>query len=174
MCIMSVDRNSLDIRYYPDPCLRARTKEVDPGDPDVMAVAERMIELMFHSNGAGLAAPQVGIPWRLFVTRDPEHEDDGLIWMNPIITPLESESVGDVEGCLSLPDIEVEMVRPSRVRISAMETDGTRFEVESEVLARVWQHEMDHLEGVLIIDRMTTMERIKNRKLLKALKKSST
>ena len=174
MCSMTVDINSLDIRYYPDPCLRARTKEVDPGDPGVMAVAERMIELMFQSNGAGLAAPQVGIPWRLFVTRDPEHEDDGLIWMNPIITPLESEPVGDIEGCLSLPEIEVEMVRPSRVRISAMETDGTRFEVESEILARVWQHEMDHLEGVLIIDRMTTMERIKNRKLLKALKKSYT
>jgi len=174
MCMMTVDLNQLDIRCYPDPCLRTKTEEVDPSDPEVMAVAERMIELMFQRSGAGLAAPQVGLPWRLFVTRDPEHEEDALIWLNPIITPLDSELVSDIEGCLSLPEIEVEMVRPSRVRISAMETDGTRFEVESEVLARVWQHEMDHLEGVLIIDRMTTMERIKNRKLLKALKKSST
>jgi len=173
MCMMTVDLNQLDIRCYPDPCLRARTEEVDPADPEVQAVAERMIELMFHRNGAGLAAPQVGLPWRLFVTRDPEDEEGAMVWLNPIITPLESELVSDIEGCLSLPEIEVEMTRPSLVRISAMKSDGTRFEAESEILSRVWQHEMDHLEGILIIDRMTTMERIKNRRQLKALKNSS-
>tara|TARA_B100001059_G_scaffold162846_1_gene162352 strand:- start:3939 stop:4451 length:513 start_codon:yes stop_codon:yes gene_type:complete len=170
---MSLDPNTLQIRLYPDPCLRSPTTEVDPGDPDVKAAVDRMIELMFQANGAGLAAPQVGLPWRLFVTRDPADEDSALVWMNPVVTPLESPMDADIEGCLSLPEIEVEMTRPSKVMISAVDHKGERFEEESEVLARVWQHEMDHLEGVLIIDRMTTMERIKNRKPLKALKKSS-
>ena len=170
---MTVDTANLSIRCFPDPCLRATAQEVDPASDEVQAVAGRMIELMHQANGAGLAAPQVGLSWRLFVTRDPDSEDGGLVWMNPIVTPLDAPSEPDVEGCLSLPGIEVEMTRPTRARISAMDHDGTRFEVESEVMARVWQHELDHLDGVLIIDRMSPMERIKNRRQLKALKKAA-
>lgn len=170
---MAVDIANLSIRCYPDPCLRETAVEVDPGCEEVRAVAGRMIELMHQANGAGLAAPQVGLAWRLFVTRDPDSEDGGLVWMNPVVTPLDAPDEADTEGCLSLPGIEVEMNRPSRARISAMDSDGVRFEVESELLARVWQHENDHLDGVLIIDRMSPMERIKNRRQLKSLKKAA-
>ena len=173
MSTMAIDVQNLTIRIYPDPCLREKAAEVDPTSDEVQQVAARMIQLMHQANGAGLAAPQVGLSWRLFVTRNPDSEDGGLVWANPVVTPLESPPEPDTEGCLSLPGIEVEMTRPSRVRISAVDPSGTRFEVESGLMARVWQHEMDHLDGVLIIDRMSPMERIKHRRQIKALKKSS-
>lgn len=173
MCTMAIDVKNLTIRHYPDPILREKASEVDPSDEDVQAVAARMIDMMFEANGAGLAAPQVGLPWRLFVTRDPEDEEGALVWINPVVTALDDDALPDTEGCLSLPEIEVEVARPMRARISACGVDGERFEVESDVLARVWQHEADHLDGILIIDKMTTMERIKNRKKLKMLKKAA-
>jgi len=174
MSAMAIDIQNLSIRTFPDPCLRQKAESIDPSSEEVQQVAARMIELMHQANGAGLAAPQVGLAWRLFVTRDPESDDGGLVWANPVLTPVESPPETDTEGCLSLPGIEVEVSRPSRVRISCESPSGERFEVESELLARVWQHEADHLDGVLIIDKMSTMERIKNRRQIKALKKASS
>lgn len=168
------DPAELKILMYPEPGLRATTHPVDPADPHVQAIAARMIEIMFESEGAGLAAPQVGLPWRLFVTVNPDIEDAGLAWINPSLmfdemTPLEE----DVEGCLSLPGITVDVERPILVRIEAHDISGKLVRSEDERLARVIQHEFDHLEGVLIIDKMSTMERIRNRKAIKLLKRSS-
>ena len=170
---MATDTQNLRIRIFPDPCLREKSTEIDPTCAEVQQVAAQMIQLMHEANGAGLAAPQVGLAWRLFVTRNPDSDDGGLVWSNPTITPVESPMDADTEGCLSLPGIEVEVNRPSRVRIAADDPTGQRFEVESGIMARVWQHELDHLDGVLIIDRMSPMERIKNRRQIKALKRAA-
>ena len=171
---MTPDPAQLKILLYPDPILRGKTQSVDPSDPDVQAIAARMIELMFEADGAGLAAPQVGIPWRLFVTIDPAVEDGGLAWINPTLTFIESvPTEKDAEGCLSLPGITVEVDRPTQVRLDAHDISGNPVSCDDQLLARVFQHEFDHLEGVLIIDKMTTMERIRNRKAIKLLKSSS-
>ena len=170
---MPVNPAQLSIVLYPDDALRKSTESVDPHDPNVQAVAARMIEIMFEAHGAGLAAPQVGLNWRLFVTRDPENEDGGLAWMNPVLTPsLDAPREADIEGCLSLPGIEVLVERPMQVRLDAFDINGEPVTCDDVDLARVFQHEFDHLEGVLIIDKMTMMERIRNRKLLKDLQRS--
>ena len=171
---MTPDPAQLKILLYPDPTLRSATHSVDPSDPHVQAIAARMIELMFEADGAGLAAPQVGLSWRMFVTVNPEVEGAGLAWINPTLTfidaaPLET----DAEGCLSLPGITVDVQRPSKVQLDAHDISGNPVRCDDELLARVFQHEFDHLEGVLIIDKMTTMERIRNRKAIKLLKSSS-
>ena len=173
---MSVNPEQLSIVLYPAASLREPTETVDPTDPAVQAVAARMIEIMHAAEGAGLAAPQVGLNWRLFVTRDPESSEvGGLAWFNPVLTPLEdAPRESDIEGCLSLPGIEVVVERPGRVRLEAFDISGAPVACDDERLARVFQHEFDHLEGVLIIDKMTTMERIRNRKLLKELKRAGS
>ncbi|MBM44530.1 MAG: peptide deformylase [Phycisphaerae bacterium] len=170
---MTSDPHQLRILLYPDPALRARTMPVDPPDPEINVVVERMIELMFEANGAGLAAPQVGLPWKLFVTLDPQREGEAMAWLNPRLEILDETHVSDEEGCLSLPGITVEVNRPALVRITGQAVDGSPIESTDEWLSRVVQHENDHLDGVLIIDRMTTMERIRNRKAIKQLKSSA-
>ncbi len=167
---MTPDPAQLQILMYPDPALRAQTAPVDPSDPLVQAIVPRMMELMFQSNGAGLAAPQVGLPWRVFVTRDPENEEKALAWLNPELELLDSPIECDHEGCLSLPGITVEVRRPMHIRLAAQSLDGAPVECTDESLFRVIQHEYDHLEGVLIIDKMSTMDRIRNRKMIKQLK----
>jgi peptide deformylase len=172
--VMMPDPAELKILMYPEPVLRDKSHPVDPADPHVQAIAARMIKIMFEAEGAGLAAPQVGLPWRLFVTMNPDIEDAGLAWINPTLTFAEATPLQeDVEGCLSLPGITVEVERPTHVRIDAHDISGKSVRSEDERLARVIQHEFDHLEGVLIIDKMSTMERIRNRKAIKLLKRSS-
>jgi len=143
---------------------------VAPPDPEINVVAKRMIELMFEANGAGLAAPQVGLPWKLFVTIDPEREGEALVWVNPQLEILDATPVNDEEGCLSLPGITVDVQRHTLVRVTGQAIDGSPIECTDEWLSRVVQHENDHLDGVLIIDRMSTMDRIRNRKAIKQLK----
>ena len=171
---MTVNPAQLSIVLYPDPVLREPTRDVDPMDPNVQEVARRMIEIMFQAEGAGLAAPQVGLNWRLFVTRDPMDEQGGLAWMNPVLEiPPGVPTEPDIEGCLSLPGIEVLVQRPSLVQLRAFDLQGQPVTCDDEQLARVFQHEFDHLEGVLIIDKMTAMERIRNRKLIKDLNRAA-
>jgi peptide deformylase len=147
-------------------------KEVDPSDEDVQAVARRMIELMFEHNGVGLAAPQVGLSWRIFVTRDPEDEHAAHAWMNPSIEIMHGDIGSDEEGCLSLPEIRGEIKRPAAIRITGYDADGKcKTEESDEFISRIWQHENDHLDGILIIDKMSVMDRLVNRKLIRDLER---
>ena len=110
----------------------------------------------------------------MFVNRHPDDRqaDGGQVIINPTIEILDQEVVEDVEGCLSLPDIDVTLRRPVAVRLSATDLDGNPvIDERDDHFARVYQHEYDHLEGVLIIDRMNTMERLRNRKALRQLKR---
>ncbi len=173
MATMSIQTASLSIVHYPDPVLRQIAEPVaDPSAAQVRDVAQRMIELMNEANGAGLAAPQVGLSWRLFVTRaDIESQTlPAQVFINPVFSNVSREMHRHEEGCLSLPDIHVEVQRPMSLSITAFNLEGESFSVNgTDLAARVWQHEMDHLDGILILDRMSAMDRLANRRMIKDL-----
>ncbi len=172
------DATSLRIVDYPDPVLRRRAEEVDPSDARVRSVALRMIELMHEAEGVGLAAPQVGLSWRLFVTNAGEADPVDRVFMNPVLritAPDGSRSPLELleEGCLSLPGIHVQVRRPRHAAIEAIGLDGEPVSMAAEgFLARVWQHEFDHLEGVLLLDRMGPRDRLGNRRAIRDLEEA--
>ncbi len=147
------------IRQYPDPVLRMRAREVESFDDDLRGLAERMTKLMQDANGVGLAATQVGTLQRLFVLQA-HAEDEPRAIVNPEIVDRSDETFGDDEGCLSLQGVSVPVERALRVTIAGKDENGedVRLELE-EHAARVVQHELDHLDGVLIIDRTTQAAR---------------
>ena len=139
------------IRQYGDPALRMRGREVEEVDDDLRRLAERMTDLMHEAQGVGLAATQVGVLRRLFVFVD-EGEDRVLV--NPVITKRSKATEVEDEGCLSLRDVLVPVERATEVTIEGLDENGERVELELKLpSARVVQHELDHLDGVLIIDR---------------------
>jgi peptide deformylase len=142
------------IRQYGDSVLRLRANEVDAFDEDLARLVERMKRLMVEANGVGLAATQVGILRRVLVL---SIGDDGPIAVvNPRIVERGSETCIDDEGCLSLQGVLVPVERNTAVTLEAQDVDGNELRLELEELAaRVIQHEVDHLDGVLIIDRTT-------------------
>ena len=153
----------LDVRLYGDPMLRRKAGHVREVTPEIRRVIADMVETMYHQAGIGLAAPQVGIPYRLLVMDDGKGGARALI--NPIITSR-SGSVVDEEGCLSLPGIFGDVERSKHVTVQATDEDGRPFDLDAAGLqARVIQHEMDHLEGVLFIDLLSPVarDRIKQR-----------
>jgi peptide deformylase len=141
------------IRQYPDPILRMRAKEVTEFDEDLRRLVDRLEMLMHDATGVGLAATQIGILQRVFVfTRD----DEVTAVVNPVLTPKGEETEVDDEGCLSLQGVLVPVERPLGVTLEGKDADGedVKFELEGHA-ARVAQHELDHLDGVLIIERTT-------------------
>jgi peptide deformylase len=139
------------IRQYGDTVLRMRANEVETFDEELARVAERMTRLMHDAVGVGLAATQVGILRRLFVFTD--GEEDHVV-VNPVLTASAAELETDTEGCLSLGPVQVPVERPVSVTIEGQNLAGERVRHELEGhSARVVQHELDHLDGVLIIDR---------------------
>ena len=139
------------IRQYGDSILRMKARDVDSFDADLERLAERMTELMHEANGVGLAATQVGVLRRLFVFSD-EGEDRVLV--NPTITTSSRHTEIDDEGCLSLREVLVPVERATSVTIEGFDAKGEPVRLELELpTSRVVQHEVDHLDGVLIIDR---------------------
>jgi peptide deformylase len=146
----------LDILVYPDPALREPSSEVTEFGDKIRKLAADMCETMYVSKGVGLAAPQVGIPLKLFVA---EWEGDRHIIVNPEITETEGDEKAD-EGCLSFPGIYEEVSRPGRIRIRYLDEDGERHdEIVEGFLARVYAHETDHLNGRLFIDNLSPLKR---------------
>jgi peptide deformylase len=140
------------IRQYPDVALRMRAREVTEFDEYLVQLVERMQELMRDAQGVGLAAPQVGVLQRVFVFRPDENGTKAVV--NPVLTLDEGERETEEEGCLSLRDVRVEVERPTKAVLEGKDPNGddVRYELEG-FAARVVQHEFDHLDGVLIIDR---------------------
>ncbi|MEM1099462.1 MAG: peptide deformylase [Planctomycetota bacterium] len=170
---MAVDPAQLRIVHHPHPVLRERAEPVELSD-EVRAVAVRMVELMHEADGVGLAAPQVGLPWRLFVANWTGPVSGGgqdHVFINPELTAPSRETGPHEEGCLSLPDIRAEITRPLGITVTATDLEGQRFTMTDDggLAARVWQHEFDHLDGVLILDRMTRLDKMANRKSIRAL-----
>jgi peptide deformylase len=167
--MMSVNAADLRIRLYPDATLRRPAEPVENVDDEIRAIVARMIELMKAEKGVGLAAPQVGLPIRVFVTDSPE-DGETLVYINPELRLLPGERERREEGCLSIPGVHVEIERPMAATLSAQDLKGHVIEREAHgFTARIWQHEMDHLNGVLILDRMSPLDRLANRKVLKEL-----
>jgi peptide deformylase len=143
------------IRQYPDPVLRLRAREVEQFGDDLKRLVERMLRLMQDANGVGLAANQVGTIRRVFVFQpDPDSEPVAIV--NPVIVERGGEAVSDEEGCLSMQGVQVPVERALTVRLEGRDPDGGEISIDlSELGARVAQHELDHLDGVLILDRTT-------------------
>jgi peptide deformylase len=153
-------RNALaQIRQYGDPVLRMRAREVERFDDDLVRLADRMTRLMQEANGVGLAANQVGILQRLVVVQ-PSPEDEPAALVNPAIVERDGAAETDDEGCLSLQGVLVPVERSARVVVEAKDPRGGDVRLELDDLgARVAQHELDHLDGVLIIDRTDAASR---------------
>jgi peptide deformylase len=145
------------IRQYPDPALRLTAAPVESFDDDLRALAERMLHLMEDANGIGLAATQVGVVRRMFVCRLGDEDDEQLhAFANPVIVAAGDERDTADEGCLSLQGVLVPVERPTKLTLEAQDLTGDPVRLELEELdARVVQHELDHLDGVLILDRTT-------------------
>ena len=162
----------LKIIIYPDPRLRKISTPVSAFDEKLAALARRMFELMRESKGVGLAAPQTGQNIRLFVMNHTGKPEDDRVYVNPALTDAEGDEKAE-EGCLSLPKINVEVDRAKTAKMIAQDLTGKPIEqTETGYIARIWQHELDHLNGVLIIDKMGPTAKIENRKILKDLEES--
>ncbi|MCE9589015.1 MAG: peptide deformylase [Planctomycetes bacterium] len=167
---MPTDPAKLRIVLYPDPVLRAKAKPIPAITDEVRAVAQRMLQLMHEAPGVGLAAPQVGLNWRLFVASPSTDPNDDMVFINPVLSAPGRELEDYEEGCLSIPQVTGEIRRPKAITVEAIGLDGATFRLTSDELpARVWQHEFDHLEGTLILDRMTPMDRMACERQLKEL-----
>ena len=159
----------LKIILWPDPRLKKVSKPVETFDPTLKALAARMFELMRAAKGVGLAAPQVGQNVRLFVMNATGEPADDRVYVNPMLTDGEGEDELE-EGCLSLPDIHVNVVRFKQMKMTAQDLDGRPFEeAASGFPVRVWQHEFDHLNGTLITDRMGAVAKMAARKTLREM-----
>ena len=146
------------IRVYGDPVLRQRASEVTDVDGKLVALVEGMVETMYAAPGLGLAAPQVGVQKRLFVY-DLNDGEGAKVIVNPVI----SESRGEweyEEGCLSVPGLSWDIVRPKEVHLTGYDLDGNEVSIEAdELTARLFQHELDHLEGKLLLEYLDTDQR---------------
>jgi peptide deformylase len=159
----------LKIISYPDPRLRKISVDVKRFDEKLGHLAKRMLELMREARGVGLAAPQVGQNIRLFVTNHTGKPEDDRVYVNPVVSDADGEETSQ-EGCLSLPGINVDVMRAKTAKMRAFDLTGKLIEqAEEGYLPRIWQHELDHLNGVLIVDRAGPTAKMENRKLLKEL-----
>ena len=149
----------LDIVTFPEPSLRLKAKQVTKFDSELQTLVESMFETMRDAPGVGLAAPQIGQSLRLVVVEYTDDEDENArpkkyVLVNPEIVKRSEEMVTDIEGCLSLPGLAGTVERHEAVTIKAKNRFGKPLKIEAEGwLARIFQHEIDHLDGVLYIDR---------------------
>lgn len=158
-----------EVRFLGDPVLRETCREVEAVDEEIRSLVDDLVETMYAQDGIGLAAPQIGVPLRVFVydVRDDDVEPGVLV--NPRIVDATGMQ-REVEGCLSIPGLEEVVERMDRVVVEGLDRDGTPVRVEAEgLLSRCLQHENDHLEGVLFIDRVSPLKR---RMLLKKWSKT--
>jgi peptide deformylase len=160
----------LEIRLMGDPVLREEAGEVEAVDEEIRGLARDMFDTMYEADGVGLAAPQVGILKRLIVVDPREEGITPMALVNPRIVATGPESDRAEEGCLSIPGLREVVERKSTVTVEALDLDGEPIRVEAEGLhARVILHEIDHLDGVLFLDRVSP---IKRKMLLKKWKKA--
>jgi len=146
-----------EIVMYPDDPLTKVADAWDNFGPETQKIVRDMFETMEAYEGVGLAAPQVGVAKRLFVLRDPEGPEMALF--NPEIVEADGREIGE-EGCLSLPEVYTEVPRALRIRVKAQDVEGKPFEFSAEgFLARIIQHETDHLNGIIFLDRVDILTR---------------
>lgn len=158
---------SFAIRTYGDPVLRQRAGDVEEIDGRVAQLAQDMIETMYAAPGVGLAAPQVGVQKRVFVFDTGDGEGPRTI-VNPTLSEMSGEWTFE-EGCLSVPGLSWPIVRPKQVHLTGYDLQGNEVSIEAdEYLARVLQHEVDHLDGVLLVERLDEEQRGQALRILRA------
>ena len=160
--------SKLNILIFPDSRLRTKAQPIEQVDDEVRQLASDMLETMYDAAGIGLAATQVDVHRRLLVADVSAEGSEALVLINPEIVEKQGEQLHD-EGCLSVPGIYAQVARAEKIRVSALNLDGERFETEADgLLAICIQHEMDHLNGVLFVDYLSPLKkRLVRKKLLK-------
>lgn len=157
----------LNILEFPDPRLRTQAQPVSVFDEPLQQLLDDMLETMYHAQGIGLAATQINVHKRVVVMDLSEERTTPQVFINPEIEPLTDELTPYQEGCLSVPGFHEDVNRPQRVRIRALNREGTPYEIEAEgLLAVCIQHECDHLNGKLFVDYLSTLKRDRIRKKL--------
>jgi peptide deformylase len=160
----------MKIVHYPHPALRHKARMVSSIDKKLHLHVGAMMEAMYEAKGLGLAAPQVALPYQLLVmnvTGDPNQKDREEVFLNPTIVERRG-TIDDEEGCLSFPGLFQKIRRAKTIKIQAYNLKGQLVEkVVSDLEARAWQHEIDHLNGVLFIDNMGTIARLSSRSAVK-------
>jgi len=182
---------SLKLRYFGDPVLRQSGRKIEKFDDQLATLSQEMIEVIRESDGIGLAAQQVGIAEQFCVMDVPEHPDYPILCVldgkalspsllmpmslaNPVVSPLPSDEYYYEEGCLSFPGINADVARPEKISVSYQDMDGAAHTLECDgLLARCIQHEVDHLNGVLFIDRMEKETYAEIKKEVQSLKKET-
>jgi peptide deformylase len=169
-----IDISKCEITRFPTPVLGQQAKPVEKIDDSIRALAEKMMDIMVQQKGVGLAGPQVGVALRIFVASPDGTKKNAKVYINPVITPSGKLEAAE-EGCLSLPGIYGKIRRYSKCSIKAAGLDGSQFSEEAEgLLARIFQHECDHLDGTLVADKLSTVAKIAARKKLKRLRENYT
>jgi len=162
--------DELKVINYPDPRLRKKSARVERFDERLKKLMVRMLELMREHKGVGLAAPQVGENIQLFVINPTGEPGDDRVYVNPQLSEPTGGEEESEEGCLSLPEVRAEIWRTKKIQIDAQDLEGRPFrDTESGFIARIWQHELDHLNGTLITDRMGALAKMAVKKKLREL-----
>jgi peptide deformylase len=160
----------LGLTLYPDPLLRQIAEPVTAFDEALRSLVAAMFERMLQSKGVGLAAPQIGLKQRILVLNPSGERKDDLALINPEIIARGGPDTFFDEGCLSFPGIYAEIRRPERCTVRAFDLEGRPIEAEHTGFeSRIIQHEYDHLEGVLLVDRMSPADKLRNRAALEEL-----
>ena len=156
-----MSKKRLFLRYYGDPVLRKKADPIAASRAEIQELVESMFDCMYREAGVGLAAPQVGILSRVFVVDVPDESGERMkrAFVNPVIVERSGTIVGE-EGCLSIPGIRRDVKRAARIVVEATDEDGTPFRLSAEgLLSRAIQHETDHLDGILFVDRLSAIQR---------------
>jgi peptide deformylase len=171
MQISKFDLKKLTIREYPDPILRQVAQPVRQVDDSIVELVERMTDLMLDACGIGLAAPQVGISLRILLMCPDGKRENVEVFINPQVSGFEGFAEME-EGCLSLPGIRAKVRRPAACTVAALDSEGTNFIMDAvELPATIIQHENDHLDGRLFIDRIGSVSRLACRRAIKQLER---
>lgn len=154
-------KKDLTLRYYGDPILRQKAEPVSASTAETRKLVEAMFECLYREAGVGLAAPQVGLSQRLFIVDVGEEDAERVkrAFVNPVIVERSGTMVGE-EGCLSIPGLRADVKRAARIVVEATDENGAPFRLEAEgLLSRAIQHETDHLDGILFVDRLSAIHR---------------
>ncbi len=164
-----IDIENCRITHYPARVLAGRAQAIERIDDNIRRLVEKMTDIMLQNKGVGLAAPQVGVPLRLFIISLDGSAENLRVYINPTVTPI--GELGSIdEGCLSVPGVYTKIKRYKKCEVTATDLDGSEFTEQAEGLyARALQHEYDHIEGVTIVNRMGQAAKIVHRKQLKKL-----
>jgi len=170
-----IDVAKCRITHYPDKVLANPARPVENIDDNIRQLVKKMTDIMLENKGIGLAAPQAGVPLRLFIISLDASRENVKVYINPTVTPITGELDSFEEGCLSVPGVRTKIRRFKKCKVTATNLDGNEFAEEAEGLyAKALQHEYDHIEGMTITDRMGTAAKIAHRRQLKALQNAKS